>query len=102
VARLLYRVGIPDERVSLHRLRDACASLFDRYLRDRSSLANIEATQLLTELFQLAAQFRVRIPSEYALIARASATVEGIIRSLDPELEVLETARPFLKRLVEE
>ena len=102
VARLLYRAGIPDERVSLHKLRDACASLFDSYMRDRSSLANIEAAQLLAELFQLAARFRVRIPSEYALIGRAAATVEGIIRQLDPELEVLETARPYIKRLIEE
>ncbi len=102
VARLLYRVGIPDERVSLHRLRDACASLFDEYLRDRVAVANVDATRLLAELFQLAARFRVRIPSEYALIGRAAATVEGIIRQLDPDLEVLETAKPFVKRLIEE
>jgi ubiquinone biosynthesis protein len=102
VARLLYRVGIPDERVSLHRLRDAAASLFDQYLRDRSTLANIEATKLLEELFDLAARFRVRIPSEYALIARAGMTVEGIIRELDPELEVLEVAQPYIRRLLNE
>jgi ubiquinone biosynthesis protein len=102
VARLLYRVGIPDERVSLHRLRDACASLFNEYLRDRDAIANVEATRLLSELFALASRFRVRIPSEYALIGRAAATVEGIIRQLDPELHVLESARPFLKRLIEE
>jgi len=102
VARLLYRAGIPDERVSLHQLRDACASLFDSYLRDRQSLAEIQATKLLSELFQLAARFRVRIPSEYALIGRAAATVEGIIRGLDPELQVIDSVRPYLKRLVEE
>ena len=102
VARLLYRVGIPDERVSLYQLRDACASLFASYLKDRASVAHIEAARLLTDLLQLAARFRVRIPSEYAIIARAAATVEGIIRQLDPELEVLETARPYLRKLVEE
>lgn len=102
VARLLYRVGIPDERVALHRLRNACASLMDEYLQDQGRLANIQATQLLGELFQLAARFRVRIPSEYALIARASATMEGIIRQLDPDLEVLSVAKPYIMRLVEQ
>ena len=102
VARLLYRVGVLDERVSLHRLRDACASLFDEYLGDAKSFANVEAAELLRELFSLASRFRVRIPSEYALVARASMTVEGVIRQLDPELEVLGTAKPIIRRLVED
>lgn len=101
-ARLLYRVGVPEAQVSLHRLRDACASLFDKYLGDRSVIANIEAAQLLRELFDLAARFRIRIPSEYALIGRASITVEGIIRMLDPNLDVLDVCKPFVKRLVDE
>ena len=71
-------------------------------LRDRESIANIEAAQLLSELFDLAARFRVRIPSEYALIGRASVSVEGVIRQLDPELEVLNEAKPIVKRLIEE
>jgi ubiquinone biosynthesis protein len=102
VARLLYRIGIPDKRISLHRLRDDCASLFDRYLRDTTTLANVEASALLSELFQLAARYGIRIPREYALMARASVTVEGVLRQLDPDLEVLKTAGPYIKRLIEE
>jgi ubiquinone biosynthesis protein len=102
VTRVLYRVGIPGERVSLHRLRDACASLFGQYLHDQTTLANVEAAQLLRDLFEVAARFKVRIPSEYALIARASVVLEGVIRDLDPNLEVLEAAGPYLTRLVEE
>ncbi|MBI3178768.1 MAG: AarF/ABC1/UbiB kinase family protein [Deltaproteobacteria bacterium] len=102
VARLLYRVGIPDKRVSLQRLRDAVAGVFDQYLRDETKLANIEASQLLRDLFDLAARFQVRIPSEYALVGRAAVAVEGAIRMLDPELDVLNTAGDYIKRLVDE
>lgn len=102
VARLLYRVGIPDGRISLYRLRDACASLFDAYLKDSTALQTIEAAQLLKDLFDLAATFRIRIPSEYALVTRAAITVEGVIRGLDPELEVMTVVRPYVDRLVEE
>lgn len=102
VARLLYRLGVPDERISLYQMRDACASLFHTYLRDRESIASLQATRMLGDLLQLANRFHVRIPSEYAIIARAGATVEGIVRQLDPSLEVLETARPYLRKLVEE
>lgn len=102
VARLLYRVGIPDGRVSLYKLRDACASLFDHYLRDQATIANIEAAQLLKDLFELAASYRIRIPSEYALVTRAAITVEGVIRQLDPDLEVMDIVRPYVNKLVEE
>ena len=102
VSRLLYRIGIPDQRVSLFKLRDACASLFDQYLHDQTTLAHVEAAELLKELFDLAARFRVRIPSEYALIARASVVVEGLIRKLDPDLEMLKTAGPYIHKLIQE
>lgn len=100
VARLVYRVGIPNERVSLHRLRDEIASLFDEFLRDRTTLANIEASRVMKELLDLVARFKVRMPSEYALIARAAMTAEGIVRELDPDLEVLEIAQPYIRRLI--
>lgn len=102
VARLLYRVGIPDGRVSLYRLRDACASLFDAYLKNSTTLESIEASELLKDLFDLAASFRIRIPSEYALVTRAAITVEGVIRHLDPRLEVMQVVRPYIQSLVEE
>ncbi len=102
VARLLYRVGIPDGRVSLYRLRDACASLFDSYLKNTTTLESIEASELLKDLFDLAASFRIRIPSEYALVTRAAITVEGVIRLLDPNLEVMRVVRPYIQSLVEE
>ncbi|HET6345700.1 MAG TPA: hypothetical protein VFH51_12260, partial [Myxococcota bacterium] len=37
-----------------------------------------------------------------ALVGRASVTVEGVIRQLDPELEVLDQAKPIIRKLIEE
>ena len=101
VARLLYRVAIPGERVSLHRMRDAFASLFERYLGASATLANIEAARVLKEIFEIASRFKLRIPSEYALMVRAAMTAEGVIRQLDPELKVVEVAQPYVRRLMD-
>ena len=101
-ARLLYRQGVAEERVSLHQLRDACASLFDRTMRDAKTFAQVAPSELLRELFEIAARFRLRLPAEYALVARASMTIEGIIRQLDPELTVLARVKPLMRRLIEE
>ena len=102
VARLLYRVGIPEERVNLNELRDACGELMEENLRDREAFAAQNAAALLQDLFALAARFRVRVPSSYALIGRAAMTVEGILRQLDPGFTVIERAKPMLRRLLEE
>lgn len=102
VAQLLYRVGIPDNRISLFKLRDACATLFDSYLHAGVSLKNVKASLLLGDLYDLASRFRIRLPSEYAVLARASTEIEGVVRQLDPELEVLDAAQPYLHKLVEE
>jgi ubiquinone biosynthesis protein len=101
IARLLYRVGIPKKRVNLHRLRDACASLLNERLRDRQTFIQSDAAGILQALFELAARFGVRIPSEYALIGRAAMTVEGILRQIDPTFTVIDEARPMLRQLVE-
>jgi len=71
-------------------------------MRGAQSFSEIKATQILSELFELAARYKVRIPSEYAIIGRASALIEGIIRKLDPNLEVVDTLQPLLKRLITE
>jgi ubiquinone biosynthesis protein len=102
IARLLYRVGIPKQRVNLHQLRDACASLLNERLRDRETFIQSDAAGILQALFELAAQFGVRVPSEYALIGRAAMTVEGILRRIDPTFGVIDEARPMLRELIEE
>ncbi len=101
-ARLLYRIGTTDARVSLHHLRDACAGLFDQFFRDTSKISEINATDLLAELLDLAARFKIRIASEYMLVSRAGATLEGVIRQLDPEIPILELAKPLVHGLLEE
>lgn len=102
IARLLYRIGIPEERVHLAHLREAIAKMLDERLRDQQTYAEQDPMAMLQALFDVAARFGVRIPAEYALIGRAAVTVEGILRSLDPSFEVVEKARPLLRTLLEE
>lgn len=102
IARLLYRVGIPEERVRLASLREAVAELLEEKLRDQQTYAEQDPMALLQALFDVASRFGVRIPAEYALIGRAAVTVEGILRQLDPDFEVVEQARPMLRKLLEE
>lgn len=98
VARILYRVGAPDSRANLIGFRDDIDGILNRYLP--STLGGIDATSLLRDLFDLAVKYRIRVPREYALLSRASVSVEGVLRGLSPDLNIGELALPYAKELL--
>jgi ubiquinone biosynthesis protein len=98
VARLLYKAGIPDQRIDLHRFRADIGDLLDNYLGIK--LSEIDSGTLLTDLVDLALKYKIKIPKEYAVLSKAAATTEGLLRVLDPDLDVVEAALPYAKRLL--
>jgi ubiquinone biosynthesis protein len=98
LARLLYKVGISHDRVSLAELTADIQTVLDRYLGQ--DLSNIDSKSLLGDLLDLTQKYRIRIPREYAVLAKAAITIEGVVRKLSPELDVLEMALPYAQRLL--
>jgi ubiquinone biosynthesis protein len=82
VARTLYRLGHADRRIDIAAMRRDTADLFDRYLNRR--LQDVDSNLLMQELLQLALKHGIRVPAEYTMLGRASATIEGIVRESRP------------------
>src|SRR5438045_2480858 len=100
VARLLYKVGVPDERINLHQFRADIHDILERYLGLK--LNEVDPGVLMSELVDLAMKYKIKIPKEYAVLSKASATTEGIIRQLDPEMDITQKALPYAKQLLYE
>ena len=100
VARLLYKIGVPDQRINLHQFRADIHDLLDRYLGLK--LSQVDSGVLMRELVDLAMKYKIKIPKEYAVLSKAAATTEGIVRQLDPELDIAEAALPYAKQLLAE
>src|SRR5438445_6828236 len=98
VARQIYKVGVPDERINLHQFRADIHDILDRYLGLK--LSEVSSTTLLNELVDLAMKYKIKIPKEYAVLSKAAATTEGILRQLDPDLDVVNVALPYAKQLL--
>jgi ubiquinone biosynthesis protein len=98
VARILNRIGVPDARSPLGEFREDIRHILDRYLGLK--LDEIRSATLLRDLLDLAVRHRIRIPKEYAVLAKASITIEGIIRRLYPKLDILEVGLPYAKELL--
>jgi ubiquinone biosynthesis protein len=98
VARVLYRVGVPEGHTVIATLRDDIAGILDSYLG--LHLDQIRSSTLLRDLLDLAVRHRIKVPKEYALLGKASVTLEGIIRSLYPDMDVLEVGLPYAKEML--
>lgn len=99
-ARTLYRLGQSEERVDIQVLRDDIAALFHRYLG--RGIGDVDSRALTQEILSLALHHKIRIPPDYAMLGRAAATLEGILRDLDPELDAAAIAKPYAERLLKD
>ena len=72
-------------------VRTVCEPYFDRPLKE------ISLGMVLMRLFQTSRRFRVEIQPQLVLLQKTLLNIEGLGRQLDPELDLWNTAKPFLE-----
>jgi ubiquinone biosynthesis protein len=98
IARIVYRASRSGERVKLARLRQNIENLLDRYID--MNLDSVRTGTLLQELVEVATREKLRLPPEYTMLAKGSATLEGIVRHLAPDLNIGATIKPYAQKLL--
>ena len=78
-------------------VRARVAELMQRNLRGPGQ-ADIRGFAL--GFLEMLADFRIPIPSGYGLLVKALVTVEGVARAIYPDIDIVESARPFATRLI--
>ena len=73
-------------------MRACCEPIFDRPLRD------ISFGQVLLRLFQTSRRFNIEVQPQLVLLQKTLLNIEGLGRQLDPDLDLWQTAKPFLER----
>lgn len=99
-ARTLYRAGTSDGRVDLRALSGEIDELFARYAG--TALGEQDTSQIALELVDLARRHGLRLPQEYAVLARTEVALDGIARVLVPDWDMMEAVRPYATRLASE
>jgi len=77
-------------------IRAVCEPIFDRPLKD------ISFGKVLLRLFQTSRRFNVEIQPQLVMLQKTLLNIEGLGRQLDPELDLWQTAKPFLERWMSE
>ncbi|MGB9825150.1 MAG: ABC1 kinase family protein, partial [Desulfofundulus sp.] len=83
------------DRVALHRDIDALREKYSEIPLSRISLA-----ESLGDVMGVAFKYRIRVPTQFTLLVKSLVTAEGLVAKLDPELSIVEIARPMGKRLL--
>lgn len=98
VALAIYRAGATRERVDLKALRGDIQRLMVKY--DGASLTKLSENASLTEFIQVAARFKIQLPREFAVIARATSIIDGIAHRLLPDVDIVAEVKPLAQRLM--
>jgi len=77
-------------------IRSVCEPIFERPLKD------ISFGNLLLRLFQTARRFDMPVQPQLVLLQKTLLNIEGLGRQLYPELDLWQTAKPFLERWMNE
>lgn len=100
IAELHVESGWIDDDVSIPEfesaIRAACEPIFGK------ALAEISFGHFLIQLFQTARRFNMQVQPQLVLLQKTLLYIEGLGRQLYPELDLWETAQPYLKRWLRE
>jgi ubiquinone biosynthesis protein len=72
-------------------IRSVCEPIFNKPLKD------ISFAQVLLRLFQTARRFNMEVQPQLVLLQKTLFNIEGLGRELYPELDLWQTAKPFLE-----
>jgi ubiquinone biosynthesis protein len=77
-------------------IRAVCEPVFARPLKE------IYFGKLLLRLFQTSRRFNVEVQPQLLMLQKTLLNIEGLGRDLDPDLDLWQTAKPFLERWMRE
>ena len=73
-------------------IRAICEPIFAKPLKD------ISFGRLLLQMFQVARNFRLEVQPQLLLLQKTLFNIEGIGRNLSPDINLWDTAKPFLEK----
>ncbi|KAM8932543.1 putative aarF domain-containing protein kinase 2 isoform 1-T1 [Lycaon pictus] len=96
VAELILHHARASECRDVEGFKAEMATLVTQARKDTITLEKLQVASLLSNVFKLLMTHKVKLESNFASIVFAIMVLEGLGRSLDPKLDILEAAKPFL------
>ncbi len=91
-------MGIFSEGADIGALRLDLIEFLDRYYGLPASKVDMGA--VFSDLLRVARRHDVQLPRDFVMLGRSFVLMSGLLRQLDPEVNVAEAVRPYAERLL--
>ena len=98
LVNLLGTIGVTDELENRSTFKFELRDLLERYYG--VPLQQLDTVTIFEELMSIIRRYRLRLPPDLAIMARTLLVSEGVGRTLYPEFRIIETARPYARKLL--
>ena len=98
-ARYLISLTYARSAEDMENFRRAVSELYGRWLRS-AGFQEFSLAQVILQSIMLAGRYHISYPSEIILMVKAMVTVEGVANILAPDLNLADSARPQVRRLL--
>jgi ubiquinone biosynthesis protein len=97
IVDLLMRMGIASYGVDRTSLSRDVKRLVNKYIG--LQIQEIPVNEVIREVEPMVYKYSLRVPSDYLLLFKTVALMQGVGLALDPEFDMLSATRPYLGRL---
>ncbi|MBN1465972.1 ubiquinone biosynthesis protein UbiB [candidate division KSB1 bacterium] len=98
IIRVFNDIGIVDNTLDVKGLKLDLTDFIDRYYQ--VPLAQLNIAKIVRELTDIVRKYRIRLPSDLTLMGKALVTEESVGRMLDPDLNLIAVAKPYVEKLL--
>ncbi len=97
ILRSFLSLGLAPPDINRRELRHDIERMQHKYYG--MPLSKIKLGEAMKEFLEIAFDYKIKLPTEFTLLAKAMIILEGIISRLAPQLSLMEIAEPFGKDL---
>ena len=98
IADAMLAIGTPKKKIDMDQYRGEVARVAEKYLD--LSIKDIAVGELFGDLLRGTSRFGIQVPPDFVLVGKALMTIEGVAKQIDPDLNVMEAARPHFMHII--
>ncbi len=103
MARAIYdgAIKVPGAKYDLNAIEETITTNLDKHLGGKS-LNDVQVGEVFADLVRDGLRHNLRLPPEYTMVFKAIATMEGVGKTLVPDLDLMKESTPYVTRALRE
>jgi len=98
VAEILLDIGVADIEINIETLKRDIKDGLGRYYG--ANVGDIDFVDAFERIMDLARKDKIKFASDFILLGKAIITLESVAVSLNPQFNLVDSAKPFIKNII--